>query len=102
MRPELLPPTAVPGPLQPAPAYCTADGHRPARQDKGPPTSDASGPDGWLPARQRAKITLPIPVVKTSERKIALVRRLRPPPPRTRSERHSEIRACSREVGHAQ
>ncbi|CAB1435131.1 unnamed protein product [Pleuronectes platessa] len=42
MHPESLPPTAVPGPLQPVPAFRTADRHRPAVQEKeSPRTTDA-------------------------------------------------------------
>ncbi|CAB1422654.1 unnamed protein product [Pleuronectes platessa] len=41
-----LPPTAVPGPLQPVPAFRTADGLRPAAQEKeSPRTSGAADED---------------------------------------------------------
>ncbi|CAB1419333.1 unnamed protein product [Pleuronectes platessa] len=41
-RPESLSPPALPSPLQPVPAFCTGDGHRPAAQEKeSPRTSDA-------------------------------------------------------------
>ncbi|CAB1441541.1 unnamed protein product [Pleuronectes platessa] len=40
-RPESIPPTAIPGPPQPVPAFRTGDGHRPAAQEKeSPRTSD--------------------------------------------------------------
>ncbi|CAB1457458.1 unnamed protein product [Pleuronectes platessa] len=60
MRPESLPPTPVPGPpptgpLQPIPAFRTADEHRPAAQEKRERRRREAPPDEHLPSPKKRR-----------------------------------------------